>query len=134
MKTVLIAFFTSFISMLIIDGVWLTTMTKRFYSPLLSHLMAKTPQLLPAIIFYFIYIAGLVIFIILPAMQNKTALLTVFFLGAFLGLIAYGTYDLTNQATLKDWPVIVTIVDLIWGSLLTGVVSVISVYLTRLFS
>jgi uncharacterized membrane protein len=58
----------------------------------------------------------------------------IFLSGALLGLVAYGAYDFTNQATLRDWPVVVTIVDLAWGAILTGVVSVVSVYIGKLFS
>jgi uncharacterized membrane protein len=66
-----------------------------------------------------------------PAVNDDWGFLKIFLLGALLGLVAYGTYDLTNQATLKEWPSIVTVVDLVWGSLLTGVVSIISVAITR---
>jgi len=134
MKTLVLSFFTSLISILAIDVVWLFTMAKRFYAHHLGSIMSETPNLLPAGIFYLIYALGLSVFIILPALQNNTGFLRVFLLGAFFGLIAYATYDLSNQATLKNWPLIVTLVDLLWGSLLTASVSVITVFIVKYFS
>jgi uncharacterized membrane protein len=70
----------------------------------------------PAVLFYLLYVAGLVYFVMLPASRSRDALLR----GALFGLIAYATYDLTNQATLRDWPWQVTLVDLVWGAFVTG--------------
>lgn len=134
MKTYITAYLAAFVVMLLIDGVWLTTMAKSFYGKHLGHLMSTTPSLLPAGIFYFIYILGLTVLVVLPALSGNYSLVKILLLGGLFGLVAYGTYDLTNQATLKDWPVIVTIVDLIWGTLLTGVVSVITVFIVRMTS
>ena len=134
MTTAIVSFLSSFFSMLAIDAVWLLTMSKWFYKPHLSHLMAETPRLLPVAIFYVVYAFGLTFLVILPALQTGQGLFKVFLLGALLGFVAYATYDLTNQATLKDWPVIVSIVDLAWGTLLTGAVSVISTLSVRYFS
>jgi uncharacterized membrane protein len=120
--------------MLAIDGVWLATMSKRFYAARLGSLMTASPRLAPAGVFYLLYALGITLLVAVPAVNDGTALLKVFAYGALLGLVAYGTYDLTNQATLKDWPVVVTVVDLVWGALLTGVVSIISVALTRLIN
>lgn len=133
MKTIIIAYLSSLVPMLVVDFVWLITMSKLFYSVHLSHLMSGSPKLLPALIFYLIYAFGVAVFIILPAINNQGGIGKVFLLGALFGLVAYSTYDLTNQATLKDWPIIVTMVDIFWGALVTGIVSVISLYLTRLF-
>jgi uncharacterized membrane protein len=119
--------------MLAIDSVWLFTMSKRFYKTRIGSLLADSPRLAPAAIFYLIYAFGAAVLVVVRAVSNETGYLKVFGLGAILGLFAYATYDLTNQATLREWPVIVTVVDLIWGALLTGVVSIISVSLTRLF-
>jgi uncharacterized membrane protein len=132
MKTVIVSYLISLLSLFVIDGIWLATMSKSFYGKNLGALMSSTPQLLPALLFYLIYVAAAVVLVVLPAINNNTGLLTVFLTGALLGLAAYGTYDLTNQATIKDWPLVVTIVDLAWGSTLTGVVSVLAVYLTKL--
>jgi uncharacterized membrane protein len=134
MKTIIIAFITSLATMLIIDGIWLSVMGKRFYSNYIGHLMAESPKLVPAAFFYIIYIFGIILFVILPAVQGNYSILKTFLFGAALGLVAYATYDLTNQATLKDWPTIVTAVDLLWGALLTGTISIVAVMVVRYFS
>ena len=90
--------------------------------------MAKNPNLFAALIFYLIFIAGLIVFVITPALDKKIwtqALLA----GAFFGLVTYATYDLTNLATVKDWPLIVTIVDLIWGMFVSATVSVATYFI-----
>ena len=117
---------------LAIDMAWLTLVAKNFYAKHIGYLMAKNPNLLAALIFYLIFIAGLVFFVITPALDKKMwtyALLA----GAFFGLITYATYDLTNLATVKDWPLIITIVDLIWGMFVSAAVSVITYYLALKF-
>lgn len=132
MKTYIIGFFAVTIPMLILDAVWLTTMMKTFYTKHLGELFAAKPSLLPALVFYILYGVGVLYFVVLPLVRADASLGTVFLTGAFLGLIAYGTYDLTNQATMKNWPTIVTLVDLVWGALLTGVVSTIAVWIMKL--
>jgi uncharacterized membrane protein len=115
---------------LVIDTVWLTLVAKNFYAKHIGYLMAKNPNLIAAIIFYLIFIAGLIVFVITPALDKKMwtdALL----MGAFFGLVTYATYDLTNLATLKDWRFIVTVIDIIWGMTLSASVSVIT-YFTAL--
>lgn len=134
MKSLVLSIFASTVSFLAIDAVWLSTMAKRFYAPNIGHLLAESPKFGPAIAFYALYIFGVVFFVVSPALESGAGLLKVFLSGALLGLVAYGTYDLTNQATLKDWPILVTVVDLLWGSLLTGFVSVIAVVCARMFS
>lgn len=108
---------------LAIDAVWLTLIAKNFYAKQIGYLMAKNPNLYAAIIFYLIFIAGLIFFVIHPALDKNMgshALLA----GAFFGLVTYATYDLTNLATIKDWPIVITIVDLLWGMTLSATVSV----------
>lgn len=117
---------------LAIDMVWLTSIAKSFYAKQLGYLMAKNPNLFAALIFYLIFTAGLVFFVITPALDKRMwthALLA----GAFFGLVSYATYDLTNLATVKDWPVIITIVDLIWGTVLSAAVSVITYFVALKF-
>ncbi len=108
-----------------IDMVWLTLVAKNFYASQIGYLMAKNPNLLAALIFYLIFIAGLIVFVITPAL-DKRSLSQVLLTGAFFGLVSYATYDLTNLATVKDWPLIITVVDLIWGSVLSASVSAIT--------
>jgi len=117
---------------LAIDMVWLTSIAKSFYAKQLGYLMAKNPNLFAALIFYLIFTAGLVFFVITPALDKRMwthALLA----GASFGLVSYATYDLTNLATVKDWPVIITIVDLIWGTVLSAAVSVITYFVALKF-
>ena len=96
--------------------------------------MAKTPNLAAAGIFYLIYIFGMVALVISPALQ-KGSLTTAILTGALFGLCGYATYDLTNLATIKDWPFLITIVDLVWGTFLSGAVAGISYsILTKWFS
>lgn len=117
----------------IIDAIWLSIVANSFYKEKLGKLLAEKPSLGAAAIFYALYIIGLVVFIIKPGIDQS--LTTVAWKGALLGLIMYATYDLTNQATLKDWPVSITIVDLIWGTFITATVSVLTVLIyTRILS
>jgi uncharacterized membrane protein len=108
-----------------IDMVWLGLVAKRFYQKHLGHLMRPDINWPAALLFYLLFIAGLVLFVIAPSLE-KRSLTSAPLHGALFGLVAYATYDLTNLATLKDWPVIVTVVDLAWGMALAGAVSVIS--------
>jgi len=130
MKTFLLAYAFALVPMLAIDGVWLTVMSKRFYAPRLGELLAESPKIVPAVVFYAVYLLGVSILVVVPAVNDKAGYLEVVLRGALLGLVAYGTYDLTNQATLKTWPTVVTVVDLAWGAMLTAAVSAISVAVT----
>lgn len=112
-------------SFLVIDGVWLTLVAKNFYAKHLGYLMTKTPNLAAAGVFYLIYILGMVVLVLSPALQ-KGSLWSAVLMGALFGLCGYATYDLTNMATIKDWPLIVTVVDLMWGTVLSGTVAGVS--------
>ena len=101
-----------------VDFVWLTTMTDRLYKPVLGPIMAPRPDMGAAVLFYLIYIGGVVFLAVQPALREggwTRAALN----GAVLGFVAYATYDLTNQATLAVWQWKLTIIDLIWGTVLT---------------
>ena len=126
----LIAWFATGFVFLAIDSVWLTVMSRLMYRPLLGDMLMDGFRPVPALIFYAIYVAGMVFFAVLPALAEnrwQNALLN----GAVLGFIAYATYDLTNQATLRSWPVAVTLADLAWGTVLTGVAATAGFLLTR---
>lgn len=118
-------YFVTLISFLIIDGIWLTVVAKNFYAKHLGFLMAKNPNLLAAFIFYLIYILALVVLVISPALEKKSLSLAIIN-GALFGLCCYATYDLTNLATIANWPLIVTIADIIWGTLLSATIATIS--------
>lgn len=120
--------------MLAIDAVWLSTMAKTFYAKHIGHLMAENPNLAPAGIFYVIYTVALSVLVVVPAVQSDSGPLRVFLLGALLGFSSYATYDLTNQATLKSWPTTVSVVDMAWGAVLTGLVALIAFYITKHFA
>ncbi len=121
------------ISIILIDGVWLGTMLKVFYQPKIGHLLAQSMSFLPAIIFYALYAAALNVFVVLPALRNNTGYFHVLLVGLLFGLVTYGTYDLTNQATLKGWPWELTLVDMAWGSFMAAMVSLIATLATRYF-
>lgn len=113
----------------IIDMAWLGLIAKNFYAKNIGFLMKTNVNWAAAIIFYLLFIVGLVLFVITPAMHN-TSWSNALLYGALFGLITYATYDLTNLATLRDWPLIVTVVDLIWGATLAASVSVISYFIS----
>lgn len=111
----------------LVDIVWLGVISKKLYKEYLGHLMAPNVSWAAALVFYFLFIAGLVFFVIMPAIE-KGDLMYAITVGAFFGLITYGTYDLTNLATLKDWPLNITIIDLIWGTFLNAATSGITYF------
>ncbi len=119
--------------MIVIDALWLGLMLSRFYAPNIGHLLKDSMSLAPAVIFYILYAIALNVFVVIPALKNHTGYLDLFLLGLLFGLVTYGTYDLTNQVTLKNWPWKLTLVDMSWGSFLTGLVSLISTFVTRYF-
>jgi uncharacterized membrane protein len=105
-----------------IDMIWLVLVARGFYQQHLGFLLRPSPNWYAAIVFYLLFIAGLLVFVVVPGLQ-ASSVRKVLLLGAFFGLITYATYDLTNLATVKDWPLIVTVVDLIWGAVLSASVS-----------
>lgn len=109
----------------VIDMVWLGLVAKNFYKAQIGALMKTDVNWVAAIIFYLIFVVGLVVFVIQPAIEKESwthALL----LGALFGLITYATYDLTNLAITKDWPLFVTFVDMAWGAVLAASVSTVT--------
>jgi uncharacterized membrane protein len=109
----------------IIDAVWLSVVANKFYKSQLGPLLLDKPNMISAIAFYVIFVIGIVVFAVMPAVQAgdwKVAM----GLGALLGLVTYATYDLTNHATLKGFPLTVVIVDLIWGVALTATVATLT--------
>lgn len=113
-----------------IDMVWLGLIANDFYKKHIGFLMTKDVNWIAALIFYLLFIAGLVIFVISPAIE-KNSLSSALLLGALFGLITYATYDLTNLATIKNWPLIVTGVDLLWGMILSTSVSAVSFLIAK---
>jgi uncharacterized membrane protein len=128
------AFAVSFVAMIVLDAVWLGFIAPNFYKKHIGFILADNPNWFAAALFYVIFIIGVTVFVVYPAWKNKYSLTKIGLLGSLLGLVAYATYDLTNLATLQDWPIIVTVVDLIWGSLLTAAVSLSSVLILNKFA
>ena len=118
-KQTAIAYLASAIVFLVLDAAWLTTMADRLYRPALGRLLLDRFELAPAALFYALYVIGIVVFAVAPGLASGRWT-TSHGLGALLGLIAYATYDLTNQATLRNWPWSVTLADLAWGTVATG--------------
>jgi uncharacterized membrane protein len=114
----------------VIDMVWLGVVAKGFYRKHLGALLSPKVNWAAALLFYLLFIVGLVVFVIRPALAQGEPFKALL-LGGFFGLISYATYDLSNLATLKDWPVIVTVVDLVWGTALGGLVSLTGTLLGR---
>jgi len=114
MGKMLAVYVAALVAMLVPDAGWLTIMGPNLYKPALGDMMATNVSIMPAVLFYLLYIAGLTYFSDGETIAISAAR------GAFFGLCAYGTYDLTNQATLRNWPTYLTVADLIWGTLLSG--------------
>jgi uncharacterized membrane protein len=117
------SFFAVLVPLLILDAVWLVTMNKFFYMKHIGFLLSPKPVWSAIIIFYALYAAGVAFLVVIPAVTGSVEWTTVLLRGAIFGLIAYATYDLTNQATITNWPIIVTVVDMVWGTVLTAVAS-----------
>jgi len=113
---------------LAIDLVWLSLIARKFYAQYLGYLMKTNVNFVAAGLFYLLFVVGLVVFSVLPALE-KNSWTQALLLGALLGLVSYATYDLTNLATIKDWPLVVTIVDMVWGTVLGASVSLVSYYI-----
>jgi uncharacterized membrane protein len=130
----LVGYVATGIAFALIDSVWLRTMYTRLYQPEIGELLMKGGfRLGPAVVFYLLYILGMMIFAVGPALQSgkwQTALLY----GAMFGFFCYMTYDLTNYATLKVWSTKVTVLDIIWGTFLTGSASLAGWWVTTLIT
>lgn len=116
-----------------IDMFWLGVVSKNFYRDQIGSLLKTDVNWVAAIIFYLLFIVGLVVFVITPAVEKSSWMHAVMF-GALFGLVCYATYDLTNLAVAKDWPLLVTIVDLVWGAVLAASVSTVTYFIANAIS
>ena len=114
----------------IIDLIWLGVVAKNFYQKNLNYILSPHVNWTAAIIFYLIYIAGILIFAVLPAVA-KDSLRHAAVWGALFGFFTYATYDLTNLALLKDWPIVIVIVDILWGVVLCSAVATLSFFVAK---
>jgi len=117
-------YLVSLAAFFVIDMLWLGLVARSFYQHSLGFLMTPSPNWFVAVLFYLLFVVGLLFFVIIPGL-NANSLKATLLRAALFGLITYATYDLTNLATLKDWPVLVSIVDMLWGTFLSVAVSFI---------
>lgn len=118
----LVQFVTAGVLFAVIDAFWLSIVANKLYRSELGYLLADKPNMVAAVLFYLIFLAGMVAFVIAPALAAgdwRTAL----GYGALFGFVTYATYDLTNLATVKDFPVKIVIIDMLWGTVLSAVVA-----------
>ena len=109
------------------DLVWLGVVAKDFYRSQIGTLLKPDVNWTAAIIFYLIFITGLLVFVITPAIEKGSWMHALIF-GALFGFVCYATYDLTNLAVAKDWPILVTLVDMVWGAVIAGSVSIVTYF------
>ena len=119
MKKNLIAYAAALLFLIVADGVWLGLLMPQHYQDWIGPLMREQPLLLPAAAFYLLYPVGIAVFAVLPALERHSWKRAAA-LGALFGLVAYGTYDLSNLATLEGWPLQLTLVDMLWGAALSA--------------
>lgn len=125
-------YLASLIVFLAVDFVWLSFVATTFYKQQIGFLLSTQPNVLAAGIFYMIYIIGLLYFVVLPALKvKKSTPWLVAFAGGLFGFVAYATYELTNYATVANWPLLLVVVDLIWGTVLSAIVSFLGFIIGR---
>ena len=133
MKPLAVAWLAAVLAFLVLDGLWLGLIARDFYASRLGELMRRPILIAPAALFYLFYAAGLVFLAVRPH-RPELSLGDVALHGAVVGFLAYGTYDMTNLATVRDWPALVSVVDLAWGTLLSAAVSVLAALAVRQFA
>jgi uncharacterized membrane protein len=116
----IVAWIVSALAFLGLDAIWLTTMTPRLYKPLIGELMRPSPDMGAAGAFYLIYVSAIVFFAVAPGLE-KASMAKALLNGAILGFVAYATYDLSNQATLRIWDLRLTLADMAWGTFATAI-------------
>lgn len=127
------AYISALLAFIVADFVWLSTMSSRLYKPVLGDILLPKFSVMPAAAFYLLYPIGLVIFAVSPALKAGS-MLTALLLGALFGLFTYGTYDLTNQATLRNWTTSLTLVDMAWGTVLGALAAGVAFLVTSRFA
>ena len=130
LKCMIVATLIGSLIFLVIDVIWLSFATKSFYRPLIGNLLTDKPVMWAAALFYILYVLGMAIVVIHPCMDSESIFKTVY-TGFMFGLVAYGTYNLTNMAVLKGWSPTVTFVDMFWGGTLTAVSASTGLYLAK---
>ena len=126
----IISYVLTFAVFFIIDMAWLGFVAKDIYKKYLGNLLSDNVNWAAAIIFYLLFVVGIFIFAIMPSV-DKNSLQSAIILGALFGFFTYATYDLTNLATLKDWSLTIVFIDIIWGAVLTSIVSTAGFYIVQ---
>ena len=129
-KCLIVATLIASIIFLIIDVIWLSFATKSFYRPLIGNLLADKPVMWAAALFYILYVFGMSLIVIQPCIYSDSIFKTIY-TGFVFGLVAYGTYNLTNMAVLNGWSPTVTFVDMFWGGSLTAVSASTGLYIAK---
>ena len=122
--TFVASYLATLVSFVAVDMLWLGLMVERVYRPAIGDILSTSVNLPAAIVFYLLFPIGLTIFAVLPAVRDQSAWQAAT-LGGLFGFFAYATYDLTNQATLRNWPTHLTVIDLAWGSTLAALAATI---------
>ena len=131
-KLLIISFIFVSTIFLIIDVLWLSITVKSLYRPALGDLLKDKPVMWAAVLFYIIYMIGVALIILKPALANDS-ISQALWTGVVFGVVAYGTYNLTNMATVKNWSASIVWIDMLWGGFLTGFSSAVGIYLTKFF-
>ena len=133
LKIYALASLFTFLVFIIVDFIWLANATRFLYKPHIGPLLLEKPVLPAAAIFYILYVFGLIFLVLKPAI-DANSVINAIWLGGVFGLVAYGTYDLTNLATIRGWSVTVTLVDMLWGAFLTGLSAGLGVWISFKFN
>ncbi len=128
----ILSYLLTFAVFFIVDMAWLGFVAKDIYKKYLGNFLSDNVNWIAAFVFYLLFVVGVFIFAILPAVE-KDSLRSAIIMGALFGFFTYATYDLTNLATLKDWPITIVFIDIIWGMVLTGIVSTAGFYIVKYF-
>lgn len=128
---IIIIYIASLATFIILDIIWLGVITRNYYSSEIGHLMSEKVNYLAAIAFYLIFVTGLVILAIMPGLKDENLKRTIIN-AAILGFVSYATYDLTNLATLKDWPLKMVLIDISWGTIISTITSIIGFYISTI--
>jgi uncharacterized membrane protein len=126
------AYATAVVVFFVVDMAWLGVMAPRVYRPALGDILLPGVNLAPAVVFYVLYPAGLIAFAVVPALKDDTVS-TALLYGALYGFFTYATYDLTNHATIRNWTLQITIIDISWGTLLAAISAAVSFLVVRRF-
>ena len=129
-KSIIFSYLLTFIVFLMVDILWLGIIAKSIYQKYLGSFLTDSVNWTAAIVFYLIYVVGISIFAIYPSV-NKGSVYHAILMGALFGFFTYATYDLTNLATLKGWPLPIVFIDIIWGSVLSAIVSLSGFYIVK---